>query len=217
MPADTFESMIFLFLRDMLVSWRVGVLNRNCRRQVDWICQVCCCKCVCCKKKWHNITVTEQKTGWKLKECITYLSKTTRFYQYLHAGVISFQLHVPPGRILPLRNEILGDESERTACGIHKFPKGHREMYHEVMAPFQECLWMMRQLLRPWFTLQRLDDMIWYGKKRRCSFQNGPPSQKKMIPPTWGREYHSLQKNTNTKTSIWNLKLPYPPLCHWYL
>lgn len=61
--------------------------------------------------------------------------------------------------------------------------------------------------------------MTWYDMEKNADvpFRMVHLPRKKWFPPTWGREYHSLQKNTNTKTSIWNLKLPYPPLCHWYL
>jgi len=131
--------MIFLFPRDVLVSWRVGVLDRNDRRQVFGICQVCC------KKKWHKFTVTSaiQQTKNKLTSAGVYdLSKTTRFYKYLHPVVVtSFQLHVPPGYKFGSETRFLvtnGKERPAASTNFQSVMVKDREKYHEVMAyPFR--------------------------------------------------------------------------------
>ena len=72
------------------------------------------------------------------------LSKTTRFYKYLHAVVISFQLHVhhvPPGYKFGSETRFLvtnGEERPAASTNIQRVMVKVREMYHEVMAyPFR--------------------------------------------------------------------------------
>ena len=163
---------------------------------------------VCCKTKWHKFTVTSaiQQTKNKLTSAGVYdLSKTTRFYKYLHAVVISFQLHVPPGYKFGSETRFLvtnGKERPATSTNFQSVMVKVREMYHDVMAhPF-------RNVSEWWGSFWGRDLvykglMTWYVKKTQMFLSEWSTfPEKKGFPPTWGREYHSLQKTQILKPAL---------------